>query len=282
MTLPWPPNAKRTFFALAPHASVAGAVCRAVAAGRFIGCTRLAEICIAAGIAEARSAAVDAMLEVGTDQGLFERHGSRDWAPLPGPFADLATALEAVALYRNEIHTDADTVQVALTSPGKPSRLTEAPYARGWIEADLEHTEPLLRHLAATAEYRFVVMSPFLDTGGVDNLLSLFAATRGEVSRVLIARCHDGVLTPALIAALPTLQSMEVTIHNYWLPRPGGYETFHAKVIVADDQRAYLGSANMTQASLRVSMELGAFLKGRSVKTLGNILDAILAIAPRI
>jgi len=280
--LPWPPEAKRAFLALAPHASVAGPVCRAVATGRFVGCTRLPDICIAAGIAEARSAAVDAVLEIGTAQGLFERIGVRDWTPIPGPFGEMATALEAVALYRSEVHADADSVQVALTPPGKPSRLTDALRSRGWIEAELEHTEPLLRHLAATATHRFVVMSPFLDAGGVENLLSLFAATRGGVSRMLIARCHDGVLTPALQAALPTLRGMEVAIHNYWLPRPGGYETFHAKVIVADDQRAYLGSANMTQASLWVSMELGAFLKGSSVKTLASILDSILVIAPRI
>ena len=66
------------------------------------------------------------------------------------------------------------------------------------------------------------------------------------------------------------------------MSRQGGYETFHAKVILADDRMAYIGSANMTQASLSVSMELGALLKGNSVKTLGSVVDAILSIAPSL
>ena len=45
---------------------------------------------------------------------------------------------------------------------------------------------------------------------------------------------------------------------------------------------AYIGSANMTHASLMLSMELGTFLRGNSVKTLVSILDAILAIAPKL
>jgi phosphatidylserine/phosphatidylglycerophosphate/cardiolipin synthase-like enzyme len=280
--LPWPPEAKRAFAALAPHAHVAGPLCRAVAAGRFIGCTRLSDICAGAGIAEARSGAVEKVLLVGATHGMFVRYGLRDWAPADVPFSEFATALEAVALYREEVHVDTDLVQVALTPPGKTSRLTEALHARGWIEADLEHTEPLLRHLAATAVHRFVVMSPFLDGSGAAHLIDLFAATPPGVQRVLIARCGNGVPPQALQDALPALLAQGVAVHNYWLPRPGGFETFHAKVIVADDQRAYLGSANMTQASLWVSMELGAFLTGRSVKTLASVLDAILAIAPEI
>ena len=38
----------------------------------------------------------------------------------------------------------------------------------------------------------------------------------------------------------------------------------------------------MTQASLWLSMELGTFLKGGSVKTLVNVVDAILAVAPKL
>ena len=44
---------------------------------------------------------------------------------------------------------------------------------------------------------------------------------------------------------------------------------------------AYIGSANMTQASLSLSMELGTFLQGDSVKTLANVVDAILDIAEK-
>lgn len=52
--------------------------------------------------------------------------------------------------------------------------------------------------------------------------------------------------------------------------------------MLSDDRAAYLGSANMTQASLSLSLELGTFLRGASVTTLVSVVDAILTVAPRI
>jgi hypothetical protein len=253
-----------------------------VAEGTFDGITKLRDICAAAGIAEARSSAVEAALAAGSSHGLFVRYGAAEWKPEPGPFTELAIALEAVGLYLAEVHADADVVAVVLTPPGNPSRLGDTLRARGWVEAELEHTEATLRHLATHATERFVVLSPFLDAGGMESLIAMFKATRPDVRRVLVTRCTDGVKTPVLQVGLPTLTAMAVAVHNYWLPRAYGFETFHAKVFLADAKMAYLGSANMTQASLSVSMELGSLLKGKSVKTLVNVMDAILAIAPKV
>lgn len=279
---PWPPSVQQAFLALAPYAPVAGPLCRAVADGHFTGISRLRDICAAAGLAEARGSAVEAALQVGAATRLFVRCGGLEWRPGATNFAVLATALEAVALYREKVHVDADVVEVVLTPPGKPSQLGEALRARGWIEADLEHTDAILRHLATQATTRFAVLSPFIDEVGMDNLIALFKATNDNVQRVLVTRCQNGVMPPVLQAGRPMLTALGVAIYNYWLPRAGGYETFHAKVLLADAQTAYIGSANMTQASLSRSMELGTFLKGNSAKTLANILDAILGFAPRL
>ena len=240
------------------------------------------DICIAAGLAEARSSAVEAALAVGASCGLFARCGVLEWRPHEMPFIELATSLEAVALYRDSVHIDADQVEVVLTPPGKPSELGEALRMRGRIEADLEHTEAILRHLAARTTTRFAVLSPFIDSGGMDNLIAMFKQTRSEARRVLVTRCQDGVMPPPLQAAFSTLKALGVAVHNYWVPRQSGYETFHAKVFLSDDRMAYIGSANMTQASLSVSMELGVLLKGDSVKTLVSVVDAILSIAPSL
>ena len=279
---PWPLNVRQAFLSLSPCAAVAGPLCRAVANGAFDGITKLRDICAAAGIAEASSSAVEAALTAGSSHGLFIRYGATEWKPEPGPFTELAIALEGVALYRAEVHSDTDVVDVVLTPPGNPSRLGDALRVRGWVEAELEYTEATLRHLATQATERFVILSPFLDTGGMESLVATFKTTRPEVKRVLVTRCPDGVKTPVLQAGLPKLTAMAVEVHNYWLPRAYGYETFHAKVFLADPKLAYLGSANMTQASLSVSMELGTLLKGHSVKTLVSVVDAILAIAPRV
>ncbi len=195
----------------------------------------------------------------------------------------LATALEAAALYREQVHVDANQVEIVLTPPGNPSRLCDSLRQRGWAEADLEHTEPVLLHLAHQANTRFVILSPFIDYGGATNMLALFQATPVTARRVLITRCPDGVVPPALHPLLPSLTGLNVAVHSYWLPRPGnGYETFHAKIVLSDDRAAYLGSANMTQASLSLSMELGTFLRGSGVTTLMSVIDAILTVAPKI
>lgn len=278
----WSPSVRQAFLALAPHATVAGPLCRAVANGHFSGITHLRDICTAAGLAQARSAAVETALAIGATSALFARCSGLEWRPVTGDFGELATALEAVALYRERVHIDVDVVEVVLTPPSAPSRLGEALLGRGGIDAELEHTGAILRHLATQATTRFAVLSPFLDTGGMENLISLFRATENNVQRVLITRCLNGVMPAALQTAYPVLTGLGVAVHNYWLPRQGGYETFHAKALVTDAEIAYIGSANMTQASMSMSMELGTFLRGNSVKTLRRIVDAILVIAPRM
>jgi phosphatidylserine/phosphatidylglycerophosphate/cardiolipin synthase-like enzyme len=72
-------------------------LCRAAADGTFSGVTRLPDICVAAGLAEVRSSAVDAALAVGASCGLFSRCEVLEWQPE-------AMSLEAVPLYRDCIH----------------------------------------------------------------------------------------------------------------------------------------------------------------------------------
>jgi phosphatidylserine/phosphatidylglycerophosphate/cardiolipin synthase-like enzyme len=53
----------------------------------------------------------------------------------------------------------------------------------------------------------------------------------------------------------------------------GGFETFHAKVALADSELAYVGSANMTMFS-RHSMELGVLIEGRAARVVANVVRA--------
>jgi hypothetical protein len=54
----------------------------------------------------------------------------------------------------------------------------------------------------------------------------------------------------------------------------GGFETFHAKVALADSELAYVGSANMTMFS-RPSMELGVLIEGRAARVVANVVRAV-------
>jgi phosphatidylserine/phosphatidylglycerophosphate/cardiolipin synthase-like enzyme len=71
---------------------------------------------------------------------------------------------------------------------------------------------------------------------------------------------------------------MGVDVLDYTLPVQGGFETFHAKILLADDHLAYVGSANMT-AFARHSMELGILTDGRAARVVASIVRAVETIA---
>ena len=68
---------------------------------------------------------------------------------------------------------------------------------------------------------------------------------------------------------------------NYSLPRSNtfGRETFHAKVVLCDSDTAYLGSSNMTSASLEHSMEMGVALRGRAAADVAVVVEAVMKAA---
>ncbi|MHB8744072.1 MAG: phospholipase D-like domain-containing protein, partial [Sulfuricaulis sp.] len=70
-------------------------------------------------------------------------------------------------------------------------------------------------------------------------------------------------------------------VFNYSISRAGasGRETFHAKVVLCDEDSAYVGSSNLTAASLDHSMELGVALTGRAAAQVAIVMEAVLACA---
>ena len=65
---------------------------------------------------------------------------------------------------------------------------------------------------------------------------------------------------------------------DYTLDAVGGFETFHAKVALADSELAYVGSANMTMFA-RHSMELGVVVEGRAARVIANVIRAVVRVA---
>lgn len=70
-----------------------------------------------------------------------------------------------------------------------------------------------------------------------------------------------------------------MTILDCLLPTADGYETFHAKVVLADDRLAYVGSANLL-AQLHHLMELGSVLQGRAARVVASVVRAVEAVSP--
>lgn len=195
-----------------------------------------------------------------------------------------AAVLRGVA-YAQHRHRDANQVEITLSPPVRPSRLMEVLPSKGFAWARLYDTKDSLIELASRARQRFVVVSPFLDDQGLDWIDLLFQATaRSSVERILIVRGRDDSERDALRAHRAALASWKTRILTYAIVhdpelRIPVVETFHAKILLADNDKAYVGSANMTRWSRDFSMECGVILSGPCVRPIATLVDALASIA---
>jgi phosphatidylserine/phosphatidylglycerophosphate/cardiolipin synthase-like enzyme len=200
-------------------------------------------------------------------------------------FGRLALALHAVAHYRAVVHQDSTRAQVVLTKPPQPSVLESKLSALGWRTSDLEETQRAFTALVRGAQRRVVVMTPFLDLKGAQWLQELLSSVTPGTERALVLRTLDDPKRPDYPVGYdhlaPWLKAEGVKVFNYALLKAGGpgRETFHAKVVLCDDSSAYIGSSNMTAASLEHSMEMGVVLEGRAALRVADVVDAVLGAA---
>lgn len=199
-------------------------------------------------------------------------------------FHRLAFALHAVEHYRSSVHRDATVAQVVLTKPPRPSVLEQKLSAMGWRTTELEPTEHAFHGMVRAAQRRVVVMTPFFDSAGAAWLRELLLYVSPGVERTLILRSLENNTRKdyphGFDTISPWLKAQGIRVFNYSIPRmEGGRETFHAKAVLCDRSAAYLGSSNLTSASLEHSMEMGVVLKGRAAVGVAEVIDAVLAAA---
>lgn len=278
-----PPENKSQLVGLAPHSRVGAPICAAIADGRLGGLVNLRQVCTMSGLSQSNSAEVEAFLIAAQRVGLVERSSGLTWSLNESKrLSELAPMLFAVQVYRSEVHTANDEVDVVLTKPAGSSRVAQA--LDNTIRGDwgLINTRDLLPMMAEQASQRFAIMTPFVDDTGADIIASLFANTRPGVRRELIIRSSANGEAPAGLARLSEqLNTLGVWCYNFRLDRAdtGGYETFHAKVVLVDNQTAYVGSANMNRWSFDYSLELGLRVTGKAGARVAEIIDAIISVS---
>jgi phosphatidylserine/phosphatidylglycerophosphate/cardiolipin synthase-like enzyme len=197
-----------------------------------------------------------------------------------------AAVLRGVAFARYR-QRDVNRVEITLSPPAHPSRLMEVLPKQGFSWARLYNTKDSLIELASQARQRFTIVSPFLDTEGLEWIGGLFEATaRHPVERTLIVRGRgerDLEVLRSHQSQLATLGAKVLTYavtHDPALRSPT-LETFHAKILLADSDKAYVGSANMNRPSRDFSMECGVIICGPCVKPVATLVDAMMSIAER-
>lgn len=144
------------------------------------------------------------------------------------------------------------------------------------VRPAMRRTAGVIVNQIERARRTLLLAAPFVDASALQFLGPplLTAAGRGVQVRMLTsagsapvvrelggrwrADCLGG---PLVVAAAPTTTMSTLGSH--------------AKVVVVDDERAYVGSANLTAAGLGRHVELGVEIEGAEVQELGRLLHGL-------
>jgi phosphatidylserine/phosphatidylglycerophosphate/cardiolipin synthase-like enzyme len=196
----------------------------------------------------------------------------------------LADNLRGVAAYLR-VHKDRDAVRLVLTEPGLKSALRRAIDDAQALPPIVFQTSDAFFNLARGAKQELVILSPFMDPQGAELMVELFSLCRPEVRRVLISRpLAEPQCGKAFNPRAADFRRLNVSVIEYALPSslPSGRETFHAKVVLADDSEFYVGSSNFMGSALERSFECGVFVRGETAKQMRSVLLAVRSVGKPI
>jgi phosphatidylserine/phosphatidylglycerophosphate/cardiolipin synthase-like enzyme len=192
----------------------------------------------------------------------------------------LADNLRGVAAYLR-VHRDRDVVRLVLTEPGLKSALRRAIDDAQAVPPVVFQTSDAFFNLARGAKQELVILSPFIDPQGAELMVELFSLCRPGVRRVLISRpLAEPQCGNAFNPRAADFRRLNVSVIEYALPSslPSGRETFHAKVVLADDSEFYVGSSNFMGSALERSFECGVFVRGETAKQMHSVLVGVKSV----
>lgn len=142
-----------------------------------------------------------------------------------------------------------------------------------------------LHRLIVEAETEIVILNPFFERAGFERLASALLAAAGRgvaitiISRELTDPTSVNWQVISGLARRATAQGLEgrFSFYQYQQLEAGRIVlASHAKALLADSKRAYIGSANLTEHGLTRSIEIGMLLEGTQAKLLERVLQAIV------
>lgn len=202
----------------------------------------------------------------------------------PTELQRLAQVLNGADHFRR-MRLNPTAIELAVTMPLAPSHLEKELAATLGRPGGFLTTSAAFTRLAQVASRRLVVMTPFIDAGGFRWLQRVFEATRTDCQKIVVLRNTDQYTVELGVQHADWLRALQVSVRDYHLSHAAAavralpIETFHAKLIVADDTLAYVGSANLLHSSEGLSLETGLLVEGGAAVQVARLVDAVLRIA---
>lgn len=155
---------------------------------------------------------------------------------------------------------------------------------------EMQRLTSALLGLCRDARESLTVVSPYLESGGVEWILpGIEGALRRGVNVTVVSReLEPGEPNMAALSDLFDLaggENGDLRVYDYYEAQPDSRRplyTLHSKVLVADADRAYIGSANFTTYGFSQNLEVGVVVKGPQVERLEQVFDTVVSSAQEV
>jgi putative cardiolipin synthase len=141
-----------------------------------------------------------------------------------------------------------------------------------------------LHRLITEAGEEILILNPFFEQEGFDRWASalLSAASKGVTITIITRQLSDPTSVNRQVLGELNRQAISRGLRDHFLfweyqEVADGRMVLvsHAKVLVSDGERAYLGSANLTEYGMSRFLEIGVLLRGALVGQLRQVFQAI-------
>jgi hypothetical protein len=223
------------------------------------------------------------------EAGLCDREDGDCWqcGYAPAELIRLAQVLSGADHFRR-MRLNPAPVELAVTMPMSPSHLEKELGVTLARPGGFLSTSSAFARIAQAASRRMVVVTPFIDADGFRWVRRLFEATSEQCKRILVLRNADQLTTELGVLHADWLRALRIAVMDYYLPhraeagRALPIETFHAKLILADDTHAYVGSANLLRSSADICLETGFLVEGMGASQVARLVDAVMRVARQL
>jgi phosphatidylserine/phosphatidylglycerophosphate/cardiolipin synthase-like enzyme len=153
-----------------------------------------------------------------------------------------------------------------------------------------ENTSPTLvafAQIIAAAKNNLYIISPYLDDVGVAKLCLPLQEAKNRGVRLMVISRETAKRQPSRtrgLRALSIIFGEQMDIRDYHTEAQGlsHYTSVHAKLIQADNQIGYVGSAELRGNALEKNFELGSILSAEHAELSLSAFKAVWEIAQRV
>jgi len=147
------------------------------------------------------------------------------------------------------------------------------------LAGDVDDISNLLVNLVSTAEMRVTIMSPFTNDTGLKSVFRPLEACKinPRINAYFTADRKDAPrIYSQVLKFIPSHMLSNLRVYFCYTDEVDPDNLPHAKVLIVDAKKGYLGSANFTKQGLTSRFELGVRLDEEQSKTIDRLLERLI------